>query len=264
MPVWEAGVEAACNAGATPKRTGSLDGGRKIFAEFDVPSSEGFYSTFTLIDSYDGTTGHYGGGGFGRVFCANQIAAMRRYDGFASIRHSASIEHLTAIMHGEIAEAIAHGMSLRELYDKAKELHLSREAAMAAFDALFPSAPDDAGKRASTIAENRRHEARIASTLDVNNEGASLATFWNAATFLVDRDAAGRARKMRGNSTRDGSMMLGTMGRRLNQIQETIQAMVEVIRPDGTVEALEVSEALEQGAAPSQVGSVLLESMLDD
>jgi hypothetical protein len=266
IELWEAAQYAAEKAGAVAKRAGDLDDGRKIFAEYDLPSASGsgFEATFTMLDSFDGTTPHLGGSGFKRLFCSNQMAALARHGGFARVTHTASIEYLSCIMHQEISNAIASGVSLRKLYDAAKGLDLTRAAADAAFDALWPKAPDDAGKRAQTIAENKRNEARIAAALPINREGSSLATLWNAATYLTERDASGKPRQVRGNGSRDSSMLLGTMGKRLEAITETVATLIDVIRPDGTVEALEVAEALDIGASPSQVGSALLSSMLED
>lgn len=93
----------------------------------------------------------------------------------------------------------------------------------------------------------------------VNNVGPTLATVWNAATYLVDREVNGTSRKTRGGSAID-SLLFGSRGDRVSEIQ----TMIEVILRDGSIQSVPASEALAMGANPSSVGRSVLDEMLAD
>ena len=147
---------------------------------------------------------------------------------------------------------------MRETYESASLTRLGRIEAEALFDRLFPVADEDAAGRAKTIAENRRTDARAAMALDVNNEGPTVATLWNAATYIVDRKPDGTARPIRGGEALD-SLLFGTRGKRIAEVQ----SLIEVVMADGSLQRMSVPEARGHGLDDSQCGASILADMLD-
>ena len=197
-----------------------------------------------------------------RVVCSNTLAAAVSADGagMGRLKHTASLEEKIGVLRGAIGEAIRTGETVRNAYHAAEGVRLTPAAARRAFDVLFPEAPEGATKSVKTRAENAREAARAAARLPINAVGApgTLATLWNAATYLVDRNADGSARETRGGDALD-SILFGNRAERVNEIQ----ALVETVMADGTFERMTVSEARAHGIDDRQIGRALLADMLD-
>ena len=259
---WRSLVNAACAAGAKPTGAFSLRGGSRVLATFEVGKSNGIKTHLVLADAFDGTMRLSCGKSSVRVVCANTLSAAMSADGkgFAMLRHTSSLEAKVSVLAEAIADAVRAGDTVRHLYEQAEQTSLSREQAEQIFDRLFPSAPKDADKRTVTTADNARADARRAMARGENYAGCTLATLWNGATWLVDREANGQARKVRGGGESIDSMLFGTRGERVSEVQ----TLIEVILRDGTVETVSVPDALVMGADKFQVGRKVLDEMLAD
>jgi hypothetical protein len=258
---WRTLCHAAVEAGGKPTGAFSLRGGTRVVATFALEAN-GIETHLLLADSFDGSLRLTCGVTEVDVVCANTLSVALSSDGesMAQLRHTRSLDGKAMALQGVLKEAIQHGKSVRELVAKAQDTRLDRSQAQAMFDALFPEAPKDASKTAQTKAENARHDARLAAALPINRRGAqpgTLATLWNAATYLVDRRPDGSARELRGGADALDSMLFGARGKRVQEVQETI----EVFLRDGTVKEMTVAQAVEAGALDKRQ---LLESMIND
>jgi hypothetical protein len=256
---WRTLVRAATAAGARPTGAFSLRDGSRVLATFEVGQSNGLRTQLLLADSFDGSMRLTCGTSSIRVVCANTLSAAMRADGadMARLRHTASLEEKVKVFAGSIGDAIAKGEKVRAAYHRAEETRLSHADAQRAFDLLFPRAARDADKPAQTRADNVRADAMRAMAHPVNNAGPTLATVWNAATYLVDRNADGTARATRGGDALD-SMLFGARAERV----EEIQTMIEVILRDGSIQTMTAPRAIEAGVTPAIVGRTMLEDML--
>jgi len=263
---WRGMITAAYHAGAKPTGAFSLCEGSRVLATFDVGDANGLRTQLVLADSFDGSLRLTAGFTSVRVVCANTLAAAMREDGsgMAQLRHTASLETNVKILRDGISDCVAKGRRVRDLFERASQVHLSREAAEKAFDALFPKAPEGSSKVLETRLDNERTDAIRAAHHPINRVGerGNLATLWNAATYLVDRNADGSARKCRGDADRLDSLLFGTRAKRLEEVQGVIERLVEVIRPDGQTETVAVAEALRMGVAAEQVS--VLDWILDN
>lgn len=267
---WRASIEAAVKVGARPSGVFALgERGSKILATFEIDSSgagRGSFRNFlNLVDSLDQSTSHTAGGTSIRTLCANTFAASMARDGkgYAKLRHTKSLNDRTEMLRKAIEQHVVEGGKIAELYAAAVEHELHRTDAQAIIDELWPIPGEDSGKSAAAVtkATNARSEAARAMKLAENSEGRSLATIWNAATWLVDRDATGATRKLRGNGDAVESLLFGGRGRRIEQVR---RVMVRVLRPDGTEEDVTASEAALAGVDSAQIGRSLLDDMLSN
>lgn len=263
IEAWETTIRAAVAAGGVPAYHVNVGG--KLVAQFEIARRGGIVSYLTLADSFDGSTKFVAGLVASRWGCMNQMASLRRSNkgcAWANIRHTASLDEKIARLTTGIADIADEGSKLVDLFERASEVHLPAAAAREAFDALFPKAPEGAKVVAVTKADNARSAARIAAAMPINRVGGkgNLATLWNAATFLVDRDETGEARAARGESTRAGAMLFGARGRRV----ETVRHLVEVLLADGTVEAMAVDAASAAGVPAENMGPGIVAAMLAD
>jgi hypothetical protein len=259
---WRSLVDAAVAAGAQPTGAFSLCDGSRILATFEVGASNGLRTQFLLADSFDGSLSLRAGFTTIRVVCANTLAASVRKDGagMAALRHTASLETKVNALGASIAEAVKTGDQVKALFHKAEETILSEESARKAFDLLFPKAEPGESKMAKGLADGVRRDARRAAAMPINRVGSqpgNLATLWNAATYLVDRNANGSART-RGDSDGLNSLLFGSRAKRLVEIQETI----EVVMRDGTVERMLPTKAIEHGCDAQSIGRAILEEMM--
>jgi hypothetical protein len=256
---WRTLVKAATAAGAKPTGAFALRDGSRVLATFEVGTTNGLRTQLVLADAFDGSMRLTCGFSSIRVVCANTLSAAMSSDGagMAKLRHTASLESKVNVLAESIDEAVKSGDKVRDAYHKAEELKLTKAQAIEVFDKLFPEAPEEADKAAKTKADNVRADARRAMWNQVNNAGPSLATIWNAATYLVDRTVSGEARPTRGGSPLD-SLLFGSRGERVNEIQ----TIIEVVLRDGTVQAVPASDAIAMGADPKQVGAKFLEEFL--
>lgn len=259
---WRATIEAAVKVGAKPAGCFALRGGSRILATFEIPGGNdgtGLRNYFTIFDSMDGSLGHGAGGSTVRTVCANTLAAAMREGGFAFARHTASINDKAEDLRKAIEQHIKSGETVRELYKAAKETRLAKPDAEALFDTLFPRADKDATPQLATRLNNARVEAMRAMQRSENNEGPTVATLWNAATWVVDRTETGRAKKARGGSDMLDSMLFGSRGKRVEEIRAL---MVDVLMKDGTVKQMEAPEAVAHGIDHRQMGKQLLADLL--
>lgn len=252
---WRDLVRAAVCAGARPTGAFSLREGSRALATFEVGTSNGLRTNLLIADSYDGSMSLTCGTSSIRVVCANTMSAAMTKDGLgmAKIRHTASLEQKVNILAESIGIAIAQGEKVRSAYNRAEETRMSRASAQAAFDLLFPDAPEGATTAAKTRAANARQEAMVAAAMPINNAGPTLATLWNAATYLVDRRADGSARPVRSGSALD-SMLFGARSERVQEIQK----VVEIVMRDGTVQPMTIAEALEAGVSSRQLAEQII------
>lgn len=187
---WSDLVRAATLAGAKPTGAFALRDGSRVLATFEVGEANGLRTQFVLVDSFDGSLSLRAGTTSIRVVCANTLRSSLAADGdgMPALRHTASLEERVKVLGESISEAIKTGDRVRDLYEAAKRTVLTRDEAATLFDALFPPAFMLATKRELTKARAMRDEARQAAAMPINNEGPTLATLWNAATYVVDRE----------------------------------------------------------------------------
>jgi hypothetical protein len=178
----------------------------------------------------------------------------------AELRHTATLAEKIAKLRVSIGTSIETGAQVKVTYAKAEAASLDRDQARMVFDALFPEAPKDASAHAKGRAESLRDDARRVATLGINRvgHGANVATIWNAATYLVDRQVTGQARQ-HGDSDGLNSLVFGARGERVAEIQR----IVEIILRDGSIRQVTPVEALHMGVDPRQNG-VLAASLIDD
>ena len=257
---WRETIRAACEAGARPDGAFALRDGTRPVACLSIGNVGAFKQYLTLVDSYDGSMRYTAGSTSIRVVCANTLAMFRGSGKGTnlSIRHTASINDRVAAMRTVIGEHIESGEALRALYERAERTDLSRNDSDRVLDLLFPPAPENASQSAKTRAENRRTEAVRASARAENHVGNSLATLWNGATWTVDRDAYGNAKKVRGAGSRLDAMLSGSRGDRV----EEIRCVIETLMADGSVREMSAPEASSHGVDERTIGAQLLASML--
>jgi hypothetical protein len=271
---WRAGCEAAVKAGARPSGVFALGkGGGKVLATFEVDASgkgSGRFRNFlNLVDSLDQSASYCAGGSSIRVVCANTFKASMAADGhrYAKLRHTRSINDKAELLREAIEAHVKEGSEISKLYEAARERELHRDDAMALIAELWPIPAKDSGKSSATItkATNLRSAAVRSMKLDVNEEQGSngqntLATIWNAATWMVDRDEKGNARKLRGNADPIEALLFGERGKRIEKVRKV---MVRVLRPDGTEEDVTAAEAAAAGVDNGQIGRQIMEEMLN-
>lgn len=264
---WRATIEAAVKAGAKPAGAFALRKGTRVLATFEIPGGNGgtgIRNYLNLVDSLDGTLHFMAGGTSVRTVCANTLAASMNADGkdYAKIRHTASINDRADVLRKAIEAHVKEGEAVANLYRDTVKAELSRPEALAIFDLLFPKAAEGDSKRLATRKENKRAEAAAAMRLPENNEGRSVATIWNAATWVVDRRLDGKkwvAREARGGADKLDSLLFGSRSKRVAQIRNTIK----VVMADGTVADMEATEAALHGVDTAQIGRAMLADMLD-
>lgn len=259
---WDALIKTACDAGAVPDGAYSLRDGTRVIATFTLPASAGFENHMVICDAMDGSLRLCCGKSVIRVECANTLSACfsASGDAMAKLRHTASLKLKIAALQKSIEQGIASAQSIIEGYHKAEEMKLSLKDYERLFDYLNPLAAEDASPRAKTIANNNRDAARAAAALKVNNVGQTLATLWNASTFLVDRTPDGKARDTRVDTDARDAILFGQRAKRI----EEIQTIIQVVLRDGSVMNVPAPKALEMGVASDQVGPAVLAGMIDD
>jgi len=260
---WRATIEAAVAAGAKPAGAFALGlRGSKVLATFEIPGGNGGTSIrnyLNLIDSLDGSSAFVVGGTSIRTVCANTVAMSMAKDGagMAKVRHTSSINEKADALREAIQLHVENGEKVAGLYRTARDTQLSRVEADTIFEMLFPSAKEGDSQRKATRKTNLRAAAARSMRREENSEGATLATMWNGATWMIDRDENGEARSARGGADRIESMLFGSRGKRVEEVRN----IIEVVLADGSVEAMEVSEASALGVDDAQIGRKLMEDM---
>lgn len=258
---WRELVTAAVRAGAKPTGAFSLRDGSRVLATFEVGEGNGLKNHLVLADAFDGSMKLTGGFTSVRVVCANTLSAAMNADGdgMAKLRHTSSLEHKIIAMGESMEEAIKSGQAVKELYSKAEQTVLHRDDALDLLYKLFPDPEDGASLAAQTRAKNRRNEAIAAAALPINKVGdkGTIATLWNAASYLVDRNVNGSFRKVRGGDRLD-SLLFGTRAQRVAEIE---QVMIQVLQPDGREVSMTVNQAVSAGIPADQIGG---QALIDD
>lgn len=270
---WRDLIHAACLAGAKPTGAFSLRDGSRVVATFEIGmcTETGLNTQLLLCDSFDGSLALTCGFTTIRVVCANTLACAISQDGhgFARLKHTAALETKVKMLQENIGIAIKSGQKVNELYEKARTTYFANLAsAEKAFNLLFPEAQIEEGdspraiKHKTTRANNERNDGMRAAQNPINKVGAirngNLATLWNAATYLVDREADGSFRKTRSEDRLD-SMLFGPRGKEI----ETILTKIEVIMRDGSIQTMTQTEALEAGVSQREVGKAVIKDLLD-
>lgn len=255
---WRDLVKAAVAAGARPDGAFALRGGSRVLATFEVGEANGIRTHLCLADAFDGSLKLTAGSSAIRVVCANTLSAAMgdfRAKG-TQLRHTSSLPEKMEALGEAIAESIKSGCAVKEAYGKAREAQLSKADAEAVLAALFPAPKEEGAKRSRAL--NLREDAIRAAARAENEEGPTLATLWNAATWLVDRDEKGNARAARGGADRLDSLLFGQRAKRIEEIRN----IVEVVLKDGTTALVEAPEASKMGVDDAQIGRSMLEDML--
>lgn len=268
LDAWEYTLRQAIDAGAKPAGAFALRGGSRILATFEVPSADeqGIATYLTVLDGMDGETPHLVGASSIRVVCANTLAAafgsnLREGDSLRT-KHSKNVNGRARTMADALADAMKQGKTVREMYAQARETPLDTPTRFRrALDILapIPELKEDGSNRAQvTRATSQRTDLLKASALGINDDGPTVATLWNAASFLVDRTPEGESRQVRGAGDMLDSLLLGTRATKVAQIQ----ALIPVILADGSEVMMEASEAKTHGIDDRQIGAALLDDML--
>lgn len=260
---WGELIKAAVKAGAKPTGAFSLKMGRRILATFEVGEVNGLKTYLVMVDGFDGSIKLLIGFTTIRVVCANTLQAFRSQDGeaAATLRHNSTLPEKIEVIREVLDDGIQANRSFAELYQEAVDTRLDRDSAQELLYTLYPDSETD-DKGAQTRAENKRLEVLKAAHLPVNRVGSSgcPANLWNAATWVLDRDLDGKYKKTRGLSALD-SMLMGPRSKEVAKIE---MVMVELLRPDGSVEAVPVEQAAREGVGADQIGSAALRAMLDE
>lgn len=263
---WQETVKAACKAGAIPAGAFALNGGARVLATFELPSGNGIKPYLNIVDSMDGELAFQAGGTCVRVVCANTLSMSMGRDSaeWGWAKHTRSLSDRVGLIQGAVEAYIKAGSTVHALYQAAKDTAVHKDDAMAIFDRLFPPAAEDDSKAKATRADNARSSAARAMARPENAEGSSLATIWNAATWLVDRDEVGRAKPVRGGADALGSMLFGSRGDRVQEIEAVIrEALVPVIDAQtGETRHITAPEAHAHGVDYGQIGRSLIDDML--
>ena len=256
---WRSLVKAATAAGARPTGAFALRDGSRVLATFEIGQTNGLRTQLVLADAFDGSMRVTCGFTSIRVVCANTLSAAmsKDGDGMARLRHTASLETKVNVLAESISAAVVSGDKVRASYHAAEQSRLTAAQASNVFDRLFAPAAPDADRAAKTKADNIRSDARRAMGRAENNAGPTLATVWNAATWLVDRTVSGEARPTRGGDALD-SLLFGSRGERISEIQ----TIVELVMRDGTIQQMSASDALATGVDPRSIGRTVLDDMI--
>lgn len=282
---WRATIEAAVKAGAKPIGAFALGGetppkgesytspGGKILATFDIGATGinggQFRNHLNLADSMDGSCSYLAGGSSIRVVCANTFAAWMGADGksAAKIKHTASIGERAEVLREAIHEHVTSGESVARAYKDARQVVLTKPDLEELLNQLYPAPPesDKTKALARTRALNLQLETGAAMLRPENVDGGpTLASVWNAATWMVDRKAnektgAAVHRAGRGGADTLEAMLFGGRGARVERVR---QIMIRVLRPDGSEEEVTAAEAHAAGIDHGQIGRAMLGEML--
>jgi hypothetical protein len=260
---WRALVQAAAEAGAKPTGCFAFAGGSRVLATFDV-GGNGIRTHLVIADSFDGSLKLTVGTTSVQVVCANTLASSLRTDGedMAMLRHTTGLESKIAGLKNAIKLAVKEGETVKAAFEKAATTKLVDGSFDRAFNLLFPEAPEGSSKVAVTRAENARRDALVAANMTINNYGgsANVGTLWSAATYLVDRNADGSNRWLRGEASALENMLFGTRADRIDEIQ----SLIEVVMNDGTYSKMTVNEAVEHGISAKAIAESFMAEMLGD
>jgi hypothetical protein len=256
---WREIVRAAVAAGGCPMGAFAMKKGSRVLALFEVGETNGIRTALYLADGFDGTLALTAGFSTVRVPCANQLAGAMARDGqrWATVRHDGSLAENARALGGAIAAAIESGQTVRETYARAARRRLTSAERELVLDALYPVPSEDESPIAHARALKVREDAQKAAARPENDEGDTLASIWNAATWLVDRTAEGEAKRTRASEPLE-SMLFGSRGRRIEEVRH----LIEVVLCDGTTAMVEASVAKAHGIDDAQIGRALLPSML--
>lgn len=263
---WRATIECAVKAGAKPAGAFALRGGTRVLATFEIPGGNGgtgIRNYLNLVDSLDGSLRFGAGGTSVRTVCANTLSASFSADGagYAMVKHTASINDRSALIRDAIEAHVKQGDEIAKLYREAKKTCLSRDEALQIVNALFPAPENGDSQKLASRKKNVRAEAAKSMNRPENFDGSNLATVWNAATWLIDRDSDGNAKAARGDADKLDSLLFGARNKRVQEIRNVIQ----VVLRDGSIVDMDAFEAHKKGVDVTQNGGKsLLDMMLED
>ncbi len=265
---WNGLIRAAVDSGARPAGGFSLDDGRKLCATFELDRGPAgrmgeILSHLTFCDPLDGSGHLMVIQSDDRTLCCNtlrrNVVQATGNGALLQARHTRSIGSKVRSMAEVMQEAVASARKIREVYAERAERKLSASEFEHLANKLWPMADKDATPHLRTRLDNERQEAMRAIARSENNVGNTVGTLHNAATWLVDRNSDGSARGPRGGGSALGSMLLGGMGDRV----EEIETIIQVFMRDGSVQEVKASEALQTpGIDPQLVGRAVLSDML--
>ncbi len=259
--MWDSTIRAAVDAGAKPAGAFSLRGGARVLATFEITRDDGtgLRRYFQMLDSLDRSCAYIVGGTTIRTVCANTVSMSLRRDGkgMSKVRHTRSINDRAELVRQQIEAHIKEGHKVADLYKAACDTYLSTERYEEIMEALVPTE----GTKGRTLSSRlrQRDAMDVAMARPENREGDSVASLWNAATWLVDRKADGETREIRKGSDALDSMLLGARGRRVQQVQDI---MVAILRPDGSEEYVTAQQAGAEGIDDGQIGRAMIDQML--
>ncbi len=233
LAVWDRTIGTAFEAGLEGRGAFALKNGTKVLATFGTSTLEmgrrALKSYLCLIDDLSGSGAFQIIDSHVDVVCSNTLAMAVAEDGKRSLRavHRSSINQRAEQMREAIRLCGETGESLRDAYLKARDLTITSSAqAQALLDAFVPM-PTDATRRQTNTVKAKRADLIVAAKTDVNKDGSNVATMWNAATFLVDRDARGNPRKVRGESQdRLTPLFFGSRGDEVRRVKRIVDTLI--------------------------------------
>jgi len=256
---WNALHEAAVELGARPTFAHSWSD--KILAVYEVGEEQsGIRSRLVLANSFGGTTPLCAGFWGFQPRCANTIGVSLKTSQMASIRHTKSMESKLVALQQAIAESIAEGKRIAAQYDSSCKSVIGPDEAQTILQRLFQyKKGGDTKSRKRT--ENLREAAIAASQMEENSEGQTLASLWNAATWLVGNKADG-SKRTKGSAEPLDSLLFGTNSRRVNEIRQEVWK-IQVEMADGSTEEMEALQAIELGVDAKTVARTMIEELVN-
>lgn len=268
---WDRLNQAATDAGAIPDGAFSLVNGSKRVSSFALPNTAAgkagaIANWFLLSDSFDGSSNLMGGATSIRVVCTNTLASAIASDGrrMGKVRHTASIDTRAEDLHRAIVDSIQSSRATAALMARAADRRISGEELIELLADWYPLAASATDRqranverdRAALLTAAKRPENRVGEGRDA----ANLATLWNAATFLIDRETDGSKRAVRGGGSRVDSIVVGAMAREANEVLTRIRVLLR----DGSETEVDAREAVAMGVAPELTGRAIVADLLGE
>ena len=261
---------AAEEGGATPDNAFSLQGGNRIVFTFKVGTTgQGDDEVAWYLVICEDFTGSKA-----RTVMAQGIRTVWQNTVHAAeltcprgqrikIRHSGDLSGKTRLAADAVRRVQDIGQDIGSFYQAMKNTKITNqdqfEAALARY---VPPPAEDASDNAWTRYDNKRAAFIEAMRKPENNAGETVATLFNAATFLLDRNPDGTAiETAKGGASMAESMLFGSRNKQLGKAHEATQEVLKFLvqMADGTTQEVDVAQAVELGVEPGQL--VDLDSM---
>jgi hypothetical protein len=278
---------AAQNGGGTPSNMFALKDGTRIVATYkvlitDEGTDDEIVHYLVLVEDLTGSKARTIMCQSIRTVCANTLHAAELTCAKGKrikIRHSGDLAGKTRIAAAIVSRCQEVAGEIGEFYKLAKSAKITTyEEFDHVVRAFVPDALDDDGKVLTegnkyNRVDKARNALKDAARRKENYCGSTVATYFNAATYLLDRNADGSQAEAKGGSCMIESMLFGDRNHKLNgrsgknpkagildTTQELVQFLVQMA--DGTTEAMTLAQAVETGQVPtSQLGSSIMEGM---